>query len=605
MGHHTLNSSKTNATKEDPQTTEVDNEEEQAQWPLTYQLRLPQGTTETKYWSHTLYRHAANNKPVQVLYSKTFAESELLARKFLNEPIVGFDMEWPANANKSKRLQENIGLIQVACEDKIGLFHLGLHEGETVEEIVAPSLRRIVESERIVKAGVAVYSADFARLKKYYHLKPQGAFELGHLHRLVVDGGREADHFPTKNVSLSDLVRMHLGFPLWKGWEVRTTDWSEELDWKQRRYAAADAYAGYMLYKCMDAKRAKMDPVPPLPVLAEEYAALGLGKGDKKSREPATEKRKATKARTSASAVAMDSTSRTLFNRLKHRRNEIAGAEKKASWLVAQNCVLERLTIQKPLDEASLMRIHGIGQKKLEQYGAIWLSEIRTFVGLKELSASEGDGNSGSQSEPGTVPEAVEQPTTPRRPSRRRRTAAEDEELERDAPDSSPAFGSPLRRPPSLHTGLSFGLESTQLDSDDLAKEDDRSSWEEGDSGVFISPCSKPASSAKRKRKRPESPHPTAASSLAAETGSAAPLSPRSRIVRNKLTSYSKMIASMLQPRPQEELVSAQTLELIARRRPQTMQELECIPGIERLAEGCRRVGKDLLAAIVKHSGAG
>src|SRR5690606_23241801 len=41
-------------------------------------------------------------------------------------------------------------------------------------------------------------------------------------------------------------------------------------------YAAGDAYAGFMLYHCMNAKRVAMKPVPPLPLLADKYLPFSL-----------------------------------------------------------------------------------------------------------------------------------------------------------------------------------------------------------------------------------------------------------------------------------------------------------------------------------------
>lgn len=177
---------------------------------------------------------------------------------------------WDGGARKNVTLQQRIGLIQIACADKIGLFHIGLHPGTTVQDILAPSLRKIIESPAIIKTGVSVLNADFARLQKYFNLSPRGAFELSHLHNLVTYGADAT----TRLRKLSAQVEEHLGLPLCKG-SVRTSNWSRPLDARQIRYAAADVYAGYMLFHCLNAKRAAMTPMPPLPVHAELYKALG------------------------------------------------------------------------------------------------------------------------------------------------------------------------------------------------------------------------------------------------------------------------------------------------------------------------------------------
>lgn len=111
-------------------TAAPDEAKEDVQWPLTYRLKLPSqqigygGAPRKRWWSHELYR-GPENKPVKILYSKDKAQSETIAQQFLNEPVLGFDMEWPWDSHNKHRLQDKIGLIQVACEDKIALFHIG------------------------------------------------------------------------------------------------------------------------------------------------------------------------------------------------------------------------------------------------------------------------------------------------------------------------------------------------------------------------------------------------------------------------------------------------------------------------------------------------
>ncbi|KUI67626.1 Werner syndrome ATP-dependent helicase [Cytospora mali] len=252
-------------------------------WPLPFQLSLSLSTIDHQpFWSHTLYR-GPYDQQVQVLYSRTRLESEEVASEFVNEKVLGFDMEWPwpwpADSDPNAALQHRIGLIQLACEDKIALFHIGLHSGNTPNDLLAPSLRRIIESPDISKCGVAIQSADFLRLQKWFGLKPRGAVELSHLHNLITYGASDPSKCTRKLRSLAYQVEEHLGLPLHKG-KVRTSNWSEPLDQEQIHYAAADAYAGFMLYYCMDAKRVSMQPVPPLPVYAETYLPVhpDLGK---------------------------------------------------------------------------------------------------------------------------------------------------------------------------------------------------------------------------------------------------------------------------------------------------------------------------------------
>src|SRR5690242_9908622 len=107
---------------------------EEARWPLSFKITPPpqqgfeafglstaNGKPKKRWWSHLLYR-GPNNERVKILYSKTKADSELLAKQFLREKIVGFDMEWPWDDwRRPNLLQNKIGLIQVATEDKVAL----------------------------------------------------------------------------------------------------------------------------------------------------------------------------------------------------------------------------------------------------------------------------------------------------------------------------------------------------------------------------------------------------------------------------------------------------------------------------------------------------
>jgi hypothetical protein len=97
------------------------------QWPLSYRLTLPPvpeapagQSVPKRWWHHYWYRNSKNQKPI-VLYSATRAQSEEYARLFLHEPVLGFDMEWPWQSD-SNRLQEKVGLIQIASESRIALF---------------------------------------------------------------------------------------------------------------------------------------------------------------------------------------------------------------------------------------------------------------------------------------------------------------------------------------------------------------------------------------------------------------------------------------------------------------------------------------------------
>ncbi|TRX88756.1 hypothetical protein FHL15_010326 [Xylaria flabelliformis] len=253
-----------------------------------YALRRPLAAAPLCRWWRRNYSKIHSDSNVEVLYSKTKSHSESLARQFVNEPVLGFDMKWPWDAYIRPRLQDKAALIQLAKEGKVALFHISLHEGDTVADLITPTLKEIIESSKIKKAGVNVMSADFSRLRAYFNLEPKGAFELSHLYNLVTYGAVAPHLVTTKIRQLSMQAEEHLGLSLWKG-RVRTSDWSQPLNQNQIQHAAIDAYACFMLFHRMNAKRLAMDPVPPLPRLAETYLHSATSKSSTLQLESSTE----------------------------------------------------------------------------------------------------------------------------------------------------------------------------------------------------------------------------------------------------------------------------------------------------------------------------
>ncbi|KAI0160505.1 ribonuclease H-like domain-containing protein [Xylariaceae sp. FL1272] len=255
----------------------VDREKQQP-WPLRYRIEIEKSRKRKRklWWSFELYK-GPNGQAPSVLYAASRPDSEKLARKFLQQKILGFDMEWiswDASSSSNPRLQERVSLIQLACEDKIALFHLGVHAGNRSEDILAPSLRRIIESPAIVKVGSNIMG-DFGRLEEYFDVEPQGAIELSHLHNVVTYGSGDMEdswtRCTTRLFALAKQVETHLQLPLKKGRVVRS-DWCRKnLTKEQRTYAASDAYASFILYHHLELKRVAMDQVDHPLLYAERY----------------------------------------------------------------------------------------------------------------------------------------------------------------------------------------------------------------------------------------------------------------------------------------------------------------------------------------------
>jgi len=187
--------------------------------------------TRASYWQYLLYR-GPNGEKIKVHYCKSKATTERIAQLFLNEEIVGFDIEWKPQALATEGVKKNVALIQLASEERVALFHIARYwEDEKSEDLLAPTLKKIMESTKITKVGVSV-KADCTRLRKFMGIDSRGLFELSHLYKLVKFSPVNVKMINKTLVSLSRQVEEHLHLPMWKG-EVRSSDWSQELNYEQ------------------------------------------------------------------------------------------------------------------------------------------------------------------------------------------------------------------------------------------------------------------------------------------------------------------------------------------------------------------------------------
>lgn len=271
-----------NETNEEEEHEEQEEQEEQEEHiDLDYQIpaetlraaMLAPANTRASFWSAKMYR-GPKGQSLSTHYCKTKEVAERVAQYFLGEKVLGFDIEWkPISFLTPTNIKLNASLIQLACEDRIALFHISLFTGTTAEELMPPTLKTILESPEIYKVGVAV-KGDFTRLQKYLDVQPQGVFELSRLHNLVEGSGKDKKLAASNKFhSLANQVAQHLQLPLYKGQQlsddpidtanVRESDWSKPLEPQQIHYAAADAYAGFRLYHILEWKRKQLRPTPP------------------------------------------------------------------------------------------------------------------------------------------------------------------------------------------------------------------------------------------------------------------------------------------------------------------------------------------------------
>jgi len=203
----------------------------------------PDQDAKPLHWEYTLYRSPLGEK-VKVHYCKTKADTERIARLFFDEEVLGFDIEWKPNATAKEGIKKNVALIQIASEERIALFHIARFRGEdTVDDLVTPTFKYIMQTPRITKVGVSI-KADCTRLRRYMGIESRGLFELSHLYKLVKYSPSNASSVDKRLVRLAAQVEEHLGLPLWKGQDVRGSDWSSaDLNYQQVQCKSSQLYA--------------------------------------------------------------------------------------------------------------------------------------------------------------------------------------------------------------------------------------------------------------------------------------------------------------------------------------------------------------------------
>lgn len=195
----------------------------------------PKGSLES-FWSYNLYRGPGKDgtpdQKVKVHYCTSRHTTErVLQQYFMNEKVLGFDLEWEPTATNTQGPRQNISLVQIASERRVGLFHVALYPEQ--DDLVAPSLRKIMEDPEVTKTGVWI-SGDCTRLRTFLGIDSRGTFELSHLHKLVKYSESGNPELVNKRlVSLANQIQEHMHLPLFKGDHVRASHWSRPLHYSQ------------------------------------------------------------------------------------------------------------------------------------------------------------------------------------------------------------------------------------------------------------------------------------------------------------------------------------------------------------------------------------
>jgi len=69
-----------------------------------------------------------------------------------------------------------------------------------------------------------------------------------------------------------------------------------------------------------------------------------------------------------------------LVSALRKKRKQLAAAAKVKEYFVLHNAALEEMALVRPRNASEMLKIHGIGQKKVEQYGGVFLGVINRFA---------------------------------------------------------------------------------------------------------------------------------------------------------------------------------------------------------------------------------
>lgn len=174
------------------------------------------------------------NFPGQWYYCTREDDCNFICSKLRAEKVavVGFDMEWKVTFSNDLR---KTALIQLCpSEDICYLFHIAMMNGFPSE------LKLILESDITMKVGVGI-NCDMQKLKKDFDIEAKGYLDLSDI--------ANKSFKCNEKWSLNGLTMHIFKHRITKDTKVRCSDWENfPLSQTQEKYAAIDAYVGYMIY---------------------------------------------------------------------------------------------------------------------------------------------------------------------------------------------------------------------------------------------------------------------------------------------------------------------------------------------------------------------
>lgn len=144
-----------------------------------------------------------------------------------NQKLLGFDTE--TRPVFKKHVYREVALLQLSTKDEAFLFRLN--------KIGLPQeLTAILSNPKIIKAGVAIRD-DIKELRQRTEFKPGGFVELQTF----------VNKYGIQDAGLKKLTGNILQFRISKSEQL--SNWEKtRLSSKQKKYAATDAWVGYMIY---------------------------------------------------------------------------------------------------------------------------------------------------------------------------------------------------------------------------------------------------------------------------------------------------------------------------------------------------------------------
>lgn len=97
------------------------------------------------------------------------------------------------------------------------------------------------------------------------------------------------------------------------------------------------------------------------------------------------------KKKTAAKSTAKSNRNNSLFERLRQLRLKISRKEEIPAYRIFSDATLKEIEQARPLSETEFKAISGVGQRKLEVYGDLFMEEIKQFIAEKPTKKKKGN----------------------------------------------------------------------------------------------------------------------------------------------------------------------------------------------------------------------